>query len=272
MRTIGFIGAGNMAETIIAGLKEREGTAKESFSLTFYNRNEERRQYMSDTYGITAASNNAALYEQADVVVLAVKPQQFSQVVETLRQFDVLKKKPLIISIMAGVPLAYLADVLENDRLIRVMPNVAAQVKASMSAIACSDATTDEDAALAEAVFASIGGTFLVSEAQLDAASAVNGCGPAFFFQIIEACADALVDLGIPRAMAYEISAQTMAGSAALVLKSNEHPAVLKDKVTSPGGTTIAGTIAMEQYGVRAGIMAAIEASYEKNKALSERK
>lgn len=272
MRTIGFIGAGNMAETIIAGLKEREGMAKETFSLTFYNRNEKRRQYVNDTYGINAASDNASLYEQADVVVLGVKPQQFSQVVETLQQSGVLKKKPLVISIMAGVPIAYIADELDNERVIRVMPNVAAQVKASMSAIACGEAITDEDAAFAESIFNSIGRTFLVSEEQLDAASAVNGCAPAFIFQIIEACADALVALGIPRAMAYEISAQTMKGSASLVLESNEHPAVLKDKVTSPGGTTIAGVIAMEHYGVRAGIMAAIEASYEKNKALSERK
>lgn len=272
MRTLGFIGAGNMAETIMAGLTEHSASRKENFSLIFYNRNSDRRSYISETYGLLPASDNAALYEQADVVLLAVKPQQFSQVVETLRQFDVLKKRPLVISIMAGVTLEKLAGDLENDRLIRVMPNVAAQVKASMSAIACGEGATEADAALAEDIFSSIGGTFLVSEAQLDAASAVNGCGPAFFFQIIEACADALVALGIPRAMAYEISAQTMAGSAALVLESKEHPAVLKDKVTSPGGTTIAGSIALERCGVRAGMMAAIEASYEKNKALSERK
>ncbi len=237
------------------------------YAIAFSQRNESHGRAFAEEWGLTFMPDNAALYETSDAVVLAVKPQQLEAVAADLRSSQA---NPLVLSILAGTPLARLAELVGHDRLIRVMPNVAASVGASMSIMAPNPGLDDGDIKWAEGFLATIGRTVILDEASLDKAGTVNGCGPAFFFQILEACSDALVALGIPRAVSYEIAAQTMKGSAELALQDGAHPACLKDKVTSPGGTTIAGICAMEKAGVRSGLIDAVMASYAQTLKISQ--
>lgn len=268
MARYAFIGAGNMAQAIMGGLlREVEASA-----ITFYNRNEARREALAERLGCLAAENNAHAYSAAEIVILAVKPQQLDAVAAELRAAGALAAKPLVISILAGTELAKLQALLESDRIVRAMPNVAARVGASMTVLAAGEAVSEADRAAAAWIFEQVGQALWLSEPGLDQASAVNGCGPAFFFMAMEACADALVALGIPRPDAYTLTAQTMVGSGLLQLADGAHPGLLKDRVTSPAGTTIAGVLALEANGLRHAFAEAVTASYRRTLALSEEK
>ncbi|MFP5520835.1 pyrroline-5-carboxylate reductase [Peptococcus simiae] len=263
MKNIGFIGCGAMAQAMMPAIK----TSGLDCTLAFSQRNRDHGRAFADRLGVRFVPNNSNLYGQVDVVVLAVKPQQLADLDLALAPGQ---ETPLVLSLLAGTPLGQLRQALGHDRLIRVMPNVAASVAASMTVMAAGPGLSQEDIDLAKRILDTIGRTVILDEEGLDKAGALNGCGPAFFFQIMEACADALVALGIPRAISYEIAAQTMKGSADLALADQTHPAVLKDKVTSPGGTTIAGVCAMEKAGVRSGLIEAILASYGRTKEMSQ--
>ncbi len=267
MLRLGFIGAGNMAETIISGLRSK---APDAWQMSFYDPSVERGEYLTQTYGIERVDKSFKVYTQSDVVVLAAKPQQLDQVAGMLAEEKALDAHPLVISILAGTPLSALERVFGHDRVVRVMPNLAAQVAAAMSVLTPGDGVGEKDLNLAVEIFRTLGEAVVLSEDGLDNASAVNGCAPAFFFQMIEAASDALVMLGIGRKDAIRLSAQTMLGAAKLVLETGEHPAVLKDKVTSPAGTTIAGVLALEEMGGRTALQAAILASCEKNNQVKE--
>ena len=262
---LGFIGLGNMAKAILAGLLRAGMFAPEDVMGSDIS--ETMRLEAAEKYGIRTTVSNAEVAMASDVLVLAVKPQFLEGVLTELTDF--IKEDTLIISIAAGKSLAWLEEKLGKEvRMLRFMPNTAAMVGESSTAICRNARATDEDVALAIKMCESFGTAQVIDEKLMDVFSAIGGSSPAFAFLYMEALADGAVAAGMPRKMAYEIAAQATLGAAKLMREDGEHPGVLKDMVCSPGGTTIQGIKALENGGVRGSIMAAIEACVEKSKKL----
>ncbi len=217
-----------------------------------------REQFGAAAPQARIAASNTDVAAAAGVVVLAVKPQQMPAVLDEIGANATGK---LVVSIAAGVRLATIASRLANARLIRVMPNTPCLIGQSASAFALGPKATDADAALVRQLLEAVGRAYCVDEKLLDAVTGLSGSGPAFVYVAIEALADGGVRMGLPRDVALSLAAQTFKGSAEMVLSTGEHPAVLKDRVASPGGTTIAGLQALESGGLRAALMGAVEAA-----------
>ena len=264
----GFIGAGAMAEAIAAGMIQQGLCAGSDIIMS--NRSQDKLQRLVQTLGVCAAADNSQVVREAQYIVLAVKPQQFAAVCSQLQWEP--QPGQAVISIMAGVPLAALAEQLGAVTLFRAMPNTPAKIGWGMTGIAADAAATEEQKQVVLDMFNSVGQTVLIEEGYIDAVGAVSGCGPAYMYQIIEAIADGAVLVGLPRAMAYQLAAQTMAGSAMMLLETGQHPGVLKDQVTSPGGTTIRALQVMEEKGVRSAMMDAVQQAYLRSKELGEKK
>jgi pyrroline-5-carboxylate reductase len=252
---LGFIGAGAMGGALLRGLLAA-GRVKAA-ELVFCDPDPKRQQEMKKL-GIEAAPDNAEVMH-SPVVVLAVKPQILRKVLEEIRAFT--RPGQVVISIAAGVHLAVLEEFLHNCRVIRAMPNTPLMVQAGMTALAPGSRATPEDLALALELFRAVGRAEVVEETHLDAITALSGSGPAFVAVFLEALADGAVKMGLPRSLAMEFAAQTVLGTALLLLEKNLHPGLLKDLVTSPGGTTIHGLHALEQGAFRAAVISAIESA-----------
>lgn len=272
---IGFIGLGNMATAIIGGLLREgtvlaDGTAVTAADLIGSAKTEATRQAKAAQFAMAVTESNREVAEAADVLVLAVKPVFFPEVIAEIR--DVVNENTLVISIAAGLSLERIAALFGRDenvlRLIRCMPNTPALVNAGCTAVCLGSGATTADEATCLSLVESFGRAVVIPERLMDAASAVAGSSPAFVFMFIEALADGAVEAGMPRAQAYEFAAAAVAGSAQLVLETGRHPGDLKDMVCSPGGTTIKGVKALEQRGFRAAAMEAVEACVAKAKAL----
>jgi pyrroline-5-carboxylate reductase len=217
--------------------------------------------------GAKATASNIAVVQFANVVILAVKPAHVGELLEEIRPS--LTPKHLVISIAAGVPIAKLENGLgTGTRVIRVMPNTPALVSASATAYALGNAATAADAALAQRLFSAVGLAFQVKESLLDAVTGLSGSGPAYVYLIIEALSDGGVASGLPREIATKLAAQTVYGSAKMVLETGQHPGTLKDMVTSPGGTTIEGLHELEKGKVRGVLINAVRAATEKSRKL----
>ena len=199
-------------------------------------------------------------WKQAEIVLLAVKPGQLMSVAEEIR--PVLSARHLVVSIAAGVTLAKLGDWFGTQRLVRVMPNTPCLVACGASAFALGAKATEADADTVQAMMSSVGLALRMEESYLDCVTGLSGSGPAYVYLLIEALADGGVRVGLTRQTALALAAHTVRGAAEMVLAEGEHPAVLKDRVTSPGGTTIAGLQVLEERGVRAAAMAAVEAAF----------
>jgi len=265
-RTIGFIGAGNMAEAMIRGLLRGNDFAPESISAS--GPRNERVGELAKAYGITATTDNK-VPASAEIVVLSVKPQILSRVLDEVA--DTIKPEALVISIAAGVPVATIqARLASGTRVIRAMPNTPALVDAGATAIAGGEHARDSDLQDAKKIFDAIGLTVILEESQLDAVTGLSGSGPAYVFLILEALSDAGVKVGLSRRTAQLLAAQTVLGSAKLLLETNEHPGRLKDMVTSPGGTAITGLHTLENGGVRTTLMNAVEAATRRSRELGE--
>lgn len=262
--TITLIGGGNMAEAIIKGLLAGGVAAK---LIMVVEVEPARRAYLQHQFSVAVSDNLSPLLTHADLVILAIKPQIAPRV---LRQMaDSMNSDKLVISIMAGVSAATIEEALPNGcRVVRAMPNTPALVLAGATAIAAGSKATDKDLAQAEEIFSRIGRCIIVDEKLMDAVTALSGSGPAYVFTFIEALSDAGVKNGLPRAVATELAIQTVLGSAQLLRDSGEHPALQREKVTSPGGTTIAGQAALERHGFRAAIIAAVDAAAQRAKEL----
>jgi pyrroline-5-carboxylate reductase len=209
--------------------------------------------------GCATNVENSAIVHASDVLVLAVKPQSMSALLAEIRP---ILRSPLIVSVAAGISIRQLQDGLGTDcRLVRVMPNTPCLVGASASAYTPSAEATPADIALVDRLMNAVGKAFRVSESLLDAVTGLSGSGPAYVYVIIEALADGGVRAGLPRDVAQTLAAQTVLGSAKMVLETGTHPAVLKDMVASPGGTTIVGLHALERGGLRAALIDAVEAA-----------
>lgn len=254
---IGFLGAGQMATALARGwtaaglLDPQRSVASDPYPAA--------RDKFAAT-GIKTVAANADVVRAADVLVLAVKPQTMTAVLAEVQ--PLLTTRQLVVSIAAGVTLKQLADGLGPDtRIIRVMPNTPCLLGASASGFAAGPAATPDDVALGAKLFGAVGTAFALPEHLLDAVTGLSGSGPAFVYVMIEALADGGVRVGLPRDVALALAAQTVLGSARMVLETRQHPGTLKDAVASPGGTTIAGLHALERGGIRAALMDAVEAA-----------
>jgi pyrroline-5-carboxylate reductase len=225
-----------------------------------------RRAFETET-GLRTTENNREVVVSSDVLVLAVKPQAMATLLADI--CPAVNSRHLIISIAAGVTLRQLADGLGSDRrLVRVMPNTPCLVGASASGYAPGEAATPEDIILVDRLLNAVGRAFRLPEHLLDAVTGLSGSGPAFVYVMIEALSDGGVRVGLPRDVATALAAQTVYGAAKMVLETGSHPAVLKDMVASPGGTTIAGLHALERSGLRAGLIDAVEAATRRSMEL----
>jgi pyrroline-5-carboxylate reductase len=267
-KRLAFIGGGNMAEALLRGILAAKRLAPEQVIVTDVRA--DRLAYLRDTYGIETSGGNVDAAAHADTVLLAVKPQVVTGVLDDLRR--VITERQLVISIAAGISTATIAEAfLRPVRVVRVMPNTPALVLEGMSALARGTLATPEDLALARGLFEAVGKVVVVDEALMDAVTGLSGSGPAYVFLVIEALSDAGVKAGLPRDVATALAAQTVRGAAKMVLETGKHPGELKDMVTSPGGTTIAGLHALEQGAVRASLINAVEAATRRSQELGRR-
>lgn len=263
--TLGFVGGGQMAEAMIRGVVASGLTTAEKIMVA--EPSVFRRDALLNQYGVVCTNDAEKLCRSCKVLVLAIKPQLAASVLSQYRPF--LTGEHLVISIMAGVALKALASMLgESIRLIRTMPNTPALVLAGATAFSPNPQATDQDREMATALFSAVGSCVEVPESQLDAVTGLSGSGPGYVFTFIEAMIDGGVLAGLPRPVAEQLVLQTVYGSAKLALETSEHPAVLKGKVTSPGGTTIAGIQVLEDGALRGVVMGAIEAATERSREL----
>ncbi|WP_224248694.1 pyrroline-5-carboxylate reductase [Hyalangium gracile] len=266
-RTIAFLGTGNMAEAILKGLL-RAGTARPE-GIIATGRRTERLEELKRLYGVRTTQDNVAAAREADIIILSVKPQAMDKLV--VQVAPALDHRKLIISVAAGVPIAALERRLgAGARIIRTMPNTPSLVGAGACALARGEHASEEDLAVASRIFQAVGTTTVVEENLLDAVTGLSGSGPAYVFLVIEALSDAGVKVGLPRYTALKLAAQTVLGSAQLLIETNAHPGQLKDQVTSPGGTAIAGLHTLEAGGLRTTLINAVEAATRRAKELGE--
>jgi pyrroline-5-carboxylate reductase len=255
---VGFLGAGRIA-TALAGGWIRAGLVDRT-NCRASDPLPAARNAFTEATGSRSLADNRTVVESSNLLVLAVKPQTMKALLTELH--PLITGRHLVVSIAAGVTLRQLTAGLGGGcRLIRVMPNTPCLLGASATAFSVGDDATAEDAVLVERLFDAVGKTFRLPEGLLDAVTGLSGSGPAFVYLMIEALADGGVRVGLPRDAALALAAQTVLGSARMVLETGQHPGALKDAVASPGGTTIAGLHALERAGVRGALMDAVEAA-----------
>jgi pyrroline-5-carboxylate reductase len=266
-KRIGFIGCGAMAQALAGGLLAAGIPADRMLGADLAT---EQRNKLESELGIKTCADNDELVNSSDIVVVCVKPGIVPAVLSQLAS-DTSAGNPLWISIAAGVPIAtYAAALPAGARIVRAMPNTPALVQAGATAICPNAHATAEDREAAEALFEAVGVAWITdNEDQLDAVTGLSGSGPAYVFLILEALGDAGVRQGLPRDAAYRLACQTVFGAAKLAIETGEHPGALKDKVTSPGGTTIAGLQRLEQGGVRAALYDAVDAATRRSRELA---
>lgn len=261
---IGFIGLGNMASAMIGGILQKG--IVEAGDIIGSAKTDETKRRIAEKYGINIADTNAEAAANADVLFLAVKPIFFPDVIAEIR--DSVKADTLIVSIAAGKTLDYLKNAFGRDelKLIRCMPNTPALVLEGCTGVCVADNVSEADTEKVLGLLRAFGTASIVPERLMDVVVGVSGSSPAYVFMFIEAMADEAVAAGMPRRQAYEFAAQSVLGSAKLVLETGKHPGELKDMVCSPGGTTIQAVKVLEEKGMRAAVMDAMDACIEKSK------
>ena len=283
---IGFIGGGKMAAALIKGVL-KSGLCKPA-DITVSDVHAPSAEKLRSETGVAIAASNADVVSASDAIILAVKPGDAIAAIQgvTTQQTGSPMRwasqgggtggsagGKLLISIVAGLSIRSIEQATgDKFRVIRVMPNTPALVLSGASAFALGTQASEEDAKIAESIFGGVGVAVRVKEALLDTVTGLSGSGPAYVYTVIEALADGGVLMGLPRELALQLAAKTVAGAAEMVLQSGLHPAVLRDQVTSPGGTTIAGLEALEAGGLRASLIAAVRAATERATALGAAK
>jgi pyrroline-5-carboxylate reductase len=266
-KRVGFVGAGNMGEALIRGLVEASLVPPESIHA--YDTRLERLRELDRQYGIQVAHDNESLVRQADIVILAVKPQIMEAVLEEIAH--AVTRRKLLISIAAGVSTARIRAALGKDaRLIRVMPNTPALVLDGVTAVAKGEGLEPGDLDLAGEIFSAVGRVVTLDEELMDAVTGLSGSGPAYVAVFIEALADGGVKMGLDRLTAMTLATQTVLGAARLLQQTGMHPGALKDMVSSPGGTSIAGIAALEEGGIRTTIIQAVERATLRSRELGK--
>ena len=264
---LGIIGTGNMGQAIIKGLLANDDRPEiYAYDAAKYSREQVQKRFSND---ISITNSNNELVKQVDIILLAIKPQVINKVLAEIS--GDLKPEQLLLSIAAGIPLKTIEDATgKRIPAIRIMPNTPALVQKGISALAPGSLATPEHMELAASIFARVGKTVEINEALMDAVTAVSGSGPAYAFLVIEAMIDAAVNQGLPRDIARTLVIETFNGSCALLQDTGLQPMVLKDMVTSPGGTTIAGLAALEKQGVRTAFFQAVKAACDRSRELGK--
>jgi pyrroline-5-carboxylate reductase len=266
-KQIGFVGVGNMGEALIHGLLH--GHLCRPDQILCSDTRPERLKAIREKYEVKGTSHNTEVVKQSDLIIIAVKPQIMKNVVEEIAKYLNLSK--LIISIAAGVPLEAIESCAKKElKLIRVMPNICVSVREGVSAIAGGRHALKEDLMMAKMIFDSVGKSLFIDEYLLDAVTGLSGSGPAYIFLIMDALADAGVKVGLSRDDALILASQTVLGAAKMLIETGEHPGKLKDLVTSPGGTAIAGLHTLEEGGLRTTLINAVEVATQRAKVLGE--
>lgn len=266
MTRIGFIGCGQMAQALANGFLQAGQVTAENLSGSDVV-DVMRQQFAERTGGFTTSSN-AEVAQRAEILFLSVKPQVMPTILAELQPS--LTAEHLVVSIAAGVTLQRILDALGNRRVVRVMPNTPCLVGAAACGFATGGAATAQDARLVQSLLESVGVAFQLDEYLLDAVTGLSGSGPAYVYQFIEALSDGGVKSGLPRSVATALAAQTVLGAAKMVLETGKHPGELKDMVTSPAGTTIAGLAELETRGLRGAVIAAVDAATHRSKELGK--
>lgn len=260
---IGFIGLGNMAKAMLGGMLAKGIAGKED--IIGSDKMKAAMDAAKEAYGITVTADNKEVAAQADVLILAVKPQFLGEAISEMK--EAVKEDTLIISIAAGKTISQIEELFGKEiKLVRVMPNTPALVGEGCSGVCRNSRVSDEEMEICMKLLRSFGTADEVSEKLMDAVTGVSGSSPAFVFMFIEAMADGAVAAGMPRTQAYAFAAQSVMGSAKLVLETGKHPGELKDMVCSPAGTTIAGVRVLEEKGLRAAVMDAVIEAAEKSR------
>ena len=266
-KQVGILGTGNMGEALIHGLLYGHLCRPEQIFCSDVRA--ERLKAIREKYGVKTTSHNAEVVKQSEILILAVKPQIMKPVVEEVAKYLDISK--LIISIAAGVPMDAIESCARKDlKLIRIMPNICVSVREGVSAIASGKHATKDDLMMAKTIFDSVGKSLFIEEYLLDAVTGLSGSGPAYIFLIIDALADAGVKVGLSRDDALILASQTVLGAAKMLIETGEHPGKLKDMVTSPGGTAIAGLHTLEEGGLRTTLINAVEVATQRARVLGE--
>ena len=270
-KKLGFIGGGNMAEAMIKGLLS--ASFIEAKNIFVSEPSEAKRDTLHAEYKIKVSADNRELVKKCDILILAVKPQIFQEVLVDI--CSLVDSDKLVISIAAGVPISIIDDALRGDKnkkfsIVRTMPNTPALVQEGVTAIASGKHVNKTDVKIAHRIFEAVGRTVDVEEDQLDAVTGLSGSGPAYIFMLIEALSDAGVKMGLSREVSNTLTIQMVLGSAKLARESGKHPGELKDMVTSPGGTTISGLHALEEGSLRTTLMNAVEDATLRSRELGQ--
>jgi pyrroline-5-carboxylate reductase len=266
-RKVAFLGGGKMAEALVSGLIRSGGRTADEIMVT--NRRDERARELAGKYGVTATLDNAEAARWANVLVLMTKPQDIEVLLSEIR--DHVSTEDLVISFAAGVRTSFVQKLLPDDvPVVRVMSNVPVMVDEAMSVVAAGGHATEEHLATAEELLGYVGKVLRLGEQHLDAVTATSGSGPAYFFLLAEAMIEACILLGLSRDVATDLIIQTMLGSAKMLRDTGKHPVELREMVTSPGGTTIAAIRHLEEAGVRAAFLNAIDAAKKRSEELAQ--
>lgn len=266
-KAIGIIGCGNMGRGILEGVL-KNGLVKAD-KIFVYDKDSNKTREMRESLGICVSENSLKLMKDADVVILAVKPNIYAPVLEEIK--GAVRKDQIIVTIAAGINLAFVEGILgEDKRIVRTMPNTPALVGAGMTAVCPGKGSREEELQTVVEIFEGIGKVEIVPEYLIDAVIGISGSSPAYVYMFIEAMADGAVLAGMPRDKAYRFAAQAVLGSAKMVLESGKHPGELKDMVCSPGGTTIDAVKSLEVNGFRGVVMEAVVACIEKSRRMTE--
>ncbi len=261
---IGFIGCGNMAKAMMTGIIS-EGKIKKEDIITS-DASKAALTAACESLGVSPAGSNTETVKNSDIIIMAIKPVYMEEVV---KEISSAVGDKLIVTLAPGKTLAWLHDTFARDvKIIRTMPNTPAMAGEGMAALCKNEFVSDEEMNIVKGIFESFGKAEIVPESLMDAVCGVSGSSPAFVFMFIEAMADAAVAEGMPRAQAYKFAAQSVMGSAKLVLETGKHPGELKDMVCSPGGTTIEGVEVLENMGFRASVIEAVRAAAQKSKGV----
>lgn len=265
-KKISFIGAGNMGTAILVGIIKKGLISPNDIKV--FDIDEEKLKNLEHNYGINTVKNIEMLFSDADIVILAIKPNKMDEVLRKV--VENIKSDTIVISIAAGVTIEKIESILGDDKKIaRVMPNTPALVAEAMTSISANKNMNNEDSKIVASIFNSLGKTEFIDEYLVDVVTGLSGSGPAYVYMFIEALADGAVSCGMPRSQAYKFAAQTVLGSAKMMLETAKHPGELKDMVASPGGTTIAGIRKLESLGLRTGVVEAVIAATEKSRELN---
>ena len=268
-RRLGMIGTGKMGSALIRGFIKAGVLSPNDIIVSDVNRNLSGQ--LKKESGIEVAADNIVVAQSAGIILLALKPDKIRPALLEIR--GVLNKEHLIVSIAAGVSLKTIEETVGTDcRVIRVMPNTPCLVRAGAAVFSPGQAATHEDRKDVQALFEAVGMALELPEKYLDAVTGLSGSGPAFVFMLIEAMADGGVKEGLPKTVAMQLAAQTVLGAARMVQETGKHPSELKDQVASPGGTTVAGITVLEQKGLRAIFIEAIEAAVQRSIELRDKK